>query len=72
VIRESTILFRNISDACLINDATRQSGNKKTFTAINRNVEVSCKNLWSLDDLNPGDLPAAMACRPSNSRGTNR
>jgi hypothetical protein len=27
---ESTILFRNISDACLINDATRQSGNKKT------------------------------------------
>jgi hypothetical protein len=58
-------LFRNISDACLTTRCNTPVGQQKDFVkAINLNVEASCKNLWSLHELNLGEfrqqLPVAL------------
>jgi hypothetical protein len=49
------ILFLNISDAWLTTGCNTPVRQQKDFVkTINLNVEVSCKNLWSVHDLDPG------------------
>jgi hypothetical protein len=69
VIRESVILFRNISDACFTPRCNTPVRQQKDFVrTINLIAAVSCKNLWSPDGPNPGDLPAATNLSPRRLR----